>query len=165
MCSCVSTKCLYSTLTTAYLTGDIVSFSVFGQAFVILNSRRVAVDLYDKRSKIYSDKPNVPLLERTGWDFNLGTMPYGSKWRAHRRTFHEKFRPDAAVSYRPVQLSSMHALLRGILEDPVDYMEALRTYVLMKSFVCLTHKAIDFQLLLSCTPCTAIRLLPRTIVS
>jgi cytochrome P450 len=62
-----------------------------------------------------------------GWDFNLGLMVYGDRWRIHRKVFHEVFRPEAAVSFRPIQLSSIHALLRKMMENPEDYVTHLRT--------------------------------------
>ena len=37
--------------------GDMTHFNVFGQHIVVLNSHKVAQDLLDKRSGIYSDRP------------------------------------------------------------------------------------------------------------
>lgn len=114
--------------------GDIVSFRVFSQTFVVINSREIAFDLLEMRSRNYSDRPDVPLLKMSGWDFNFVTMRYGPKWRAHRRLFNEKFRADAAVSYQPAQLNSAYTLLRGILKNPNDFVECLKTYVLLEIF-------------------------------
>lgn len=78
--------------------GGIVSFRVFSQTFVVINSREIAFELLEKRARIYSDRPDIPLLDISGWDWNLVTMRYGPKWRAHRRIFGEKFKEEAAVS-------------------------------------------------------------------
>jgi len=43
--------------------GDIVSFRVFGQVIVILNSIKVAKDLLEKNGDIYSDRPAFPIYE------------------------------------------------------------------------------------------------------
>lgn len=56
-----------------------------------------------------------------GWDFNMGLMPYGETWRNQRKIFHKAFRPEAAISYRPIQLNSVYALLRSLLESPEDF--------------------------------------------
>jgi len=62
-----------------------------------------------------------------GWDFAINFLPYGQKWRAQRRAFHQMFRADAVLKYRPVQLSKIRDLLRNFVEDPKDFREHLRT--------------------------------------
>ena len=37
--------------------GELMYISVFGQGILVINSQRVAVDLLEKRSSIYSDRP------------------------------------------------------------------------------------------------------------
>ncbi|KDQ57128.1 hypothetical protein JAAARDRAFT_194302 [Jaapia argillacea MUCL 33604] len=44
--------------------GDIVHFTVFGVHIVVLNSMEVAHDLFEKRSQIYSSRPQVPTVNR-----------------------------------------------------------------------------------------------------
>lgn len=109
--------------------GDIVQFQLFSQQFIVVNSKKIAVDLFEKRSKIYSDKPDIPILKMAGWDFSFGNMPYGPEWRAHRRIFHEKFRDAAVVAYQPSQLKSVNNLLRDLVEAPEDFMEATKLFV------------------------------------
>jgi hypothetical protein len=43
--------------------GDIVSFSVFGQVIIMLNSCKAAKDLLEKNGDIYSDRPVIPFFE------------------------------------------------------------------------------------------------------
>ena len=43
--------------------GDIVYATTFGRHIVILNSVKVANDLLDQRSAVYSDRPYIPMLE------------------------------------------------------------------------------------------------------
>jgi hypothetical protein len=37
--------------------GDLIYLNVIGQPIVVLNSRKVAADLLDRRATIYSDRP------------------------------------------------------------------------------------------------------------
>jgi cytochrome P450 len=67
------------------------------------------------------------MVDMMGWDFNLGLMVYGERWRIHRKAFHEVFRPEAAVSFRPIQLNSIHALLLKLMENPENFVTHLRT--------------------------------------
>jgi hypothetical protein len=45
------------------VTGDILSFRIFGQVIVVLNTARVAKDLLEKRAAIYSDRPPIPICD------------------------------------------------------------------------------------------------------
>ena len=44
---------IYSTL------GDVIYLNVLGQPVLVLESGRAALDLFDKRSNIYSDRPHL----------------------------------------------------------------------------------------------------------
>ncbi|KAG6872170.1 hypothetical protein C0995_012445 [Termitomyces sp. Mi166 len=43
--------------------GDVVQLKILGQSIIILNSVEAAVDLLDKRSANYSDRPTLPVIE------------------------------------------------------------------------------------------------------
>lgn len=43
--------------------GDILHAQVLGQHFIILNAHQDAVELFEKRSGIYSDRPAVPMID------------------------------------------------------------------------------------------------------
>ena len=43
--------------------GDILSFRVFGQVIVVLNSTKIAKDLLEKNGDIYYDHPVIPIHE------------------------------------------------------------------------------------------------------
>jgi hypothetical protein len=45
------------------MVGDILSFHLFGQVVIVLNTAKAAKDLLDKRGAIYSDRPVFPLYE------------------------------------------------------------------------------------------------------
>jgi hypothetical protein len=44
------------------MAGDILSFRVFGQVIVVLNSIKVNKDLLEGRPDIYSDRPVIPII-------------------------------------------------------------------------------------------------------
>jgi len=43
--------------------GDIISFRIFGQVVVVLNSAKIAKDLFEKRAAIYSDRSPMAMLD------------------------------------------------------------------------------------------------------
>ncbi len=45
------------------LTGDILHASAFGQHMVVINNRKIAEDLFEKRAKIYNDRPEIPMIK------------------------------------------------------------------------------------------------------
>jgi len=62
-----------------------------------------------------------------GWEFNIGFMPYGDKWRKQRRIFQQLYKPDVALAYRPTQVKKVNDMLYGILTSPDDFRAHFRT--------------------------------------
>ncbi|KAJ6466205.1 cytochrome P450 [Mycena sanguinolenta] len=106
--------------------GDLVHVSAPGQHIVVVNSVKTAVELFEKRSHIYSDRPVSTMVQLMGWDFPLGTLSRGDKWRAYRRMFQQHFRQDVVRSYRPIQMEKIHQLLQGLLSSPEEFREHLK---------------------------------------
>lgn len=48
-------------LNTIIITGDLVHLNVLGMHIVVVNSQKIAIDLMEKRSKIYSDRPYLAM--------------------------------------------------------------------------------------------------------
>ena len=48
---------------TEEMTGDILSFHVFGKVIVVINSYERNKDLLERRAEIYSDRPVFPIFE------------------------------------------------------------------------------------------------------
>ncbi|KAJ6477370.1 cytochrome P450, partial [Mycena vitilis] len=107
--------------------GDLVHASALGQHVILVNSIQTAFELFEKRSHIYSDRPVVPMVDLMGWDFNVGLMQRGDRWRKHRSLFQTHFRRDTSQNYRPIQLKKVQALLRGLLARPQDFRDLLKT--------------------------------------
>ncbi|KAJ7483556.1 cytochrome P450 [Mycena latifolia] len=109
------------------LNSDILHLNRAGTSVIILSSAEAAIDLLDKKSAIYSDRPRMPMVnELMGWDFDLGFMKYGDHRRVHRRLFHHDFHAQAAQLFRPDELNATHELLRRILHDPDAVMAHLK---------------------------------------
>ncbi|KAF7365163.1 Cytochrome p450 [Mycena venus] len=107
--------------------GDLVHATAFGEHIVIVNSVKTAVELFEKRSHTYSDRPVITMIDLIGWESNVGFMRVGDRWRQHRRMFQQHFRPDASRSYRPAQMNKVYQLLQGLLSSPQDFRELIKT--------------------------------------
>lgn len=56
-------------------------------------------------------------------------MPYGEKWRRHRRVFHQSFTERESLTYRPTQTQKVQDMLHGLLSTPENFMEHIKTQV------------------------------------
>jgi hypothetical protein len=43
-------------------TGDMVHFRVFNQSIIVVNSKKIADDLFEKRGQVYSDRPYIAMI-------------------------------------------------------------------------------------------------------
>jgi len=51
--------------------GNILSFHVFGNVIIVLNSIKATKDLLEKRGEIYSDRPVIPFYEMCALRFSV----------------------------------------------------------------------------------------------
>ncbi|KAG1875757.1 CyP450 monooxygenase [Suillus subluteus] len=119
--------------------GPIVSCRLIGQTVVIINSERVARQLLDQRSAIYSDRPAGPVPKLFGIDFITALLPYGDTLRLHRRLFHQALRSDAADSYRDLYLDKARQLLSNLLDSPEAFEKHLFLSAILTAFPILTR--------------------------
>ncbi|KAJ7189270.1 cytochrome P450 [Mycena filopes] len=106
---------------------DVIHLNLAGQSVVVLLSYTAMVDLLEKRSALYSDRPQLTMyFDLVGWNFNFALMRYGDKWRAHRRLFNQKFNQTGSVKFRPKEMIVTHTLLSRLLRTPDDFEHHLK---------------------------------------
>uniref|UniRef100_A0A0W0F3U8 Cytochrome P450 n=1 Tax=Moniliophthora roreri TaxID=221103 RepID=A0A0W0F3U8_MONRR len=118
---------LWETLTkwqAAY--GDLLHFETVGQHTFVLNTRELVKEFFEKRSRIYSDRPYFTMVEHIGW-LESTFMQYGDQWRAHRRLWQKGFRHDASLEHLPIQAKKVREFLANMLHQPEDFMNHTRT--------------------------------------
>ncbi|KAF8921827.1 cytochrome P450 [Mucidula mucida] len=109
--------------------GEIVSYKVLGHPVVVVNSGRVANELFEKRSNIYSDRPSFHMaigLMQWAWAFVF--MRYSDKWRIHRKIFHQYFQPSKVAAFHPVQMNATVTLLQHMLKSPDQFFNHVRNH-------------------------------------
>ncbi|KAJ3557799.1 hypothetical protein NM688_g1273 [Phlebia brevispora] len=94
---------------------DILYLDLPRQPTVVVNSVQVALDLMEKRSKLYSDRYLDVMDELTGWNWNFAFQAYSQRWRDTRRCFHQHFNQNAVSRYRPVQARAIRHMLKRAL--------------------------------------------------
>ncbi|KAF8595467.1 cytochrome P450 [Ceratobasidium sp. AG-I] len=111
------------------LESDIVSFTVMGQVTIVLNSNEAATELLAKRSSIYSDRPQLPMLcnpNLTGWQNNTGVLVYGERWRNQRRMSHDFLHKQASRNLWPVVTKQSRLSLQRLLDNPGNFFTEAR---------------------------------------
>ncbi|KAK0484843.1 cytochrome P450 [Armillaria novae-zelandiae] len=108
--------------------GDIATVAFFGQRLIVLNSEKIAVDLLDKKSSIYSDRPTIQMGgELVGWKNTLVLVPYGKRFRNYRRLAHQLFGSQATMKqFLPVEERETHRFLKRILAHPENLSQHIR---------------------------------------
>ncbi|KAE9379474.1 cytochrome P450, partial [Stipitochalara longipes BDJ] len=108
---------------------DIIYLNFMGQPAVILNSAQAAVDLMDKRSAIYSDRPDFNFFEESGWrDVLTFAKAADPVFRKHRKLFQSAFSPTSIIQYRDKQENLARALVKQIIQNPPQWRPLLTRF-------------------------------------
>jgi hypothetical protein len=96
------------------------SVSIFGQPMIIVNSAKTAMDMMDKKSAIYSDRPVMQMGgELVGWKNTLVLVPYGDRFRNYRKFFYQVIGSNASMSlFYSVEELETHRFLKSVLRNP-----------------------------------------------
>ncbi|KAH0833328.1 cytochrome P450 [Lanmaoa asiatica] len=117
--------------------GGLVYANLLGRDFIIINSVKVAHDLLDRRSAIYADRPYIPANEMFGMDFNSGLLPYGDKWRLHRKVYNTAFNKQAILRYKPAAIYKARQLVENLLDAPEDYPQHCKSFATATSMAAI----------------------------
>ncbi|KAL5040935.1 hypothetical protein BDW71DRAFT_212621 [Aspergillus fruticulosus] len=111
------------------LYGPLSSLTVFGQTIVILNDARVAFDLLEKRSNIYSSRPRMVFAgEMVGWEHILAMQPYSDMFRAYRKAMHRVLGTKNVIAqFNELQDVEVRRFLLRVLDKPGDLVQHIRT--------------------------------------
>ncbi|TFK33315.1 cytochrome P450, partial [Crucibulum laeve] len=101
--------------------GDVIHLRIPGRSIIVLNSKQAAIELLEKRSANYSDRPNFVVYEIMGWVPTLTFIRYGKQFQKHRRLLQQYLSRDKCVSYQPIQTRETLRLLRSLLTSPEQY--------------------------------------------
>ncbi|KAJ3569369.1 hypothetical protein NP233_g5091 [Leucocoprinus birnbaumii] len=103
------------------LGSKILYLEALGQSILVINDARIAKDLLDKRSAMYSSRPHMNMLmDVMGIDYLFAALPYGEEWRNCRRLFQQYFAP----SFLPRDQDKMMDFVRkGLLPNMYQFPE------------------------------------------
>ncbi|KAH9983676.1 cytochrome P450 [Xylariaceae sp. FL0662B] len=108
--------------------GPVYSLMLGTKVMVVLSTDQAIKDLLDKRSNIYSSRPEMYLGQIISGGFRMLLMEYGETWRTIRRLVHNNLNIKAARTYVPYQDLENKAMLLGFLESPAQFIDHIRRY-------------------------------------
>jgi hypothetical protein len=122
---------LISCILTPLRAGDIAHVNVLGQHIFVLNSAKTAVDMLDKKSSIYSDRPIVPMSgELMGYGQTLPFLRYGERFRLFRKNCHRIVGSRSTlVVYQSMEEMETRLFLKRALAEPDNLQTHIRQYV------------------------------------
>ncbi|KAJ7129052.1 cytochrome P450 [Mycena filopes] len=102
--------------------GDIVHVSAFRQHIIILNSEETVFDLLERRSAIYSDRPQLTMSGvLVGWGDSVPMCAYGSRHREYRKLINEVLAPRKVEQYYTMEQEKALEYLRLVAKEPAGF--------------------------------------------
>lgn len=108
--------------------GPVYSLILGTKVMVVLSTDQAIKDLLDKRSNIYSSRPDMYLGQIMSGGNRMLLMEYGDTWRMIRKVVHNNLNIKAARTYVPYQDLENKAMLMGFLDKPDLFIDHVRRY-------------------------------------
>ena len=127
-------------------TGDVAYTTLFGKPIIVLNSIDAARELLDKKGSNTCDRARAVVFNemwvddsdqhqslididyRLGWD-QLGSLPYGDRFRKHRKLVTQVLSAQAVLAYHDLQTNNTKKLIQGIFSEPNKFDHLVFRYV------------------------------------
>ncbi|KAI9452373.1 cytochrome P450 [Lactarius psammicola] len=98
---------------------EMMYISALGNGMLVINSQRVAVDLLEKRSNIYSDRPHyISAGEFLTENLTLSFSLFGDLWHRFRRVAVEGFSKSASQHFHLIQSREAIMLALELMKSP-----------------------------------------------
>ncbi|KAK7448456.1 cytochrome p450 [Stygiomarasmius scandens] len=108
--------------------GDLIHFSRFGKHYVVINSLKAANEILGRNARFTSSRPSTSGLDQIAqWERFLGMTSYGDEWRKNRKLFHQNFRAEAAVQFRPIQKLEVEKFILGLVSSQLPLRDQIET--------------------------------------
>ncbi|OSX57811.1 hypothetical protein POSPLADRAFT_1155877 [Postia placenta MAD-698-R-SB12] len=110
--------------------GDILYLDALGQHIIVINSAKVARELLDKRSSIYSGRPHLTMLgDLAGYNKILLMQPYGDELRQQRRLISQTLSISTIGQYYDIQEAEARRLVLRVIDNPSLLESQVRTSI------------------------------------
>ncbi|KAF5345774.1 hypothetical protein D9758_011886 [Tetrapyrgos nigripes] len=139
--------------------GPFFYLNLAGQPVLVLNTRKVAVDLLERRAANYSSRPRFIVSgEYLNGGCNMILMGYGDLWRRMRRSSEYALGFKTSVQYQPFQSDEAALLAYDLIRSP----EQCRNHILRSVISSIMSLVYDLPPLASLDDPTILFLLEIT---
>ena len=109
--------------------GGIFSLKRFTNTTLVISDRKLIKDLLDKKSNIYSNRPDSIVADLITQGDHLLIMDYGERWRKVRKLVHQYFM-EAMCEKQHVRVQNAEAtqMMRDFMVDPGNHMRHPKRY-------------------------------------
>ncbi|KAF2021108.1 cytochrome P450 2D18 [Aaosphaeria arxii CBS 175.79] len=127
--------------------GGVYSLKIGAGTMIIINDRKAAHELFEKRSAIYSDRPIDHNLETCFGSQNIAIMHATPLWRAQRKISSQSLAPKQLDSkIKPIQEAEMSQLMFDLLMTPDEFFTHVkRSTASIASIVLFGYRAPTFD--------------------
>lgn len=109
--------------------GPVYSLILGTKTLIVLSSDKAVKDLLDKKSNMYSHRPEMYVGQSLcSGDLRVLMMGYDARWRMCRKLIHTLLNVSAAKSYVPYQLLENKQMLYEMITQPERCMYNIRRY-------------------------------------
>ncbi|KAK3054884.1 hypothetical protein LTR09_004042 [Extremus antarcticus] len=109
--------------------GDVYSLILGTKTLIVLSSDEAVKELLDRRSGIYSSRPELFIGQDLCSDgLRLLMMPYGPVWRRFRKMIHQLLNVGESGKYVPYQMLENKQMLNDLLDTPERFLHHIRRY-------------------------------------
>lgn len=110
--------------------GGIVHVSALGQSIIVLNDAQYALDMLDKKGRLYSDRPTLMMAGRlVGWDEGPALIQVSNTWSEYRRLFAQFMGTRAKIdAFKDVLHEETHGFMKRVLVDPEAWLRHSRKF-------------------------------------
>ncbi|KAI9442995.1 cytochrome P450 [Lactarius indigo] len=99
--------------------GDVMYLDAAGSPTIVLNSLKPAVELLERRSNNYSNRPRLIMAQEIlSKGLVMGFMSYTASWRRQRRAAQAALSKEAVQEYYPVLTKEATILVSALLTNP-----------------------------------------------
>ncbi|EFX05422.1 cytochrome p450 monooxygenase [Grosmannia clavigera kw1407] len=137
--------------------GPVYSLILGTKPMIVLSSDVDVKDMLDRRSGIYSDRPDMFIAQKiASGNLRLVVMRYGDNWRMIHKIVHNILNIKAAVTYVPYQDLENKIFLESLLDSPDDLLHHIRrfTYSLSTQMIfgyrCVNNRDPNLLQLFTC---------------
>ncbi|KAF9527231.1 cytochrome P450 [Crepidotus variabilis] len=106
--------------------GDLMYMDFMGQPAIIVSDRTAAIELMEKRSMNYSDRPVLEMAKLAGFHQTMALEHYNDNWKIQRRLISPDYSPVKVRKYWPLQEKVTRLFVRNIIEDVSALRDNLR---------------------------------------